>query len=83
MDVACVIEKVIKRLDKEGVRYALIGGFVMGLRGVQRATVDMDFILMLDDMSKADRIFLSCWSPLPGLHQKMGSGNVFEGSCVI
>ena len=58
MDFVSVIEKVIQRLDKEGVRYALIGGFAMGLRGVHRATVDLDFILMLDDLSTADRIFI-------------------------
>ncbi|NDV62974.1 nucleotidyl transferase AbiEii/AbiGii toxin family protein [Puniceicoccales bacterium CK1056] len=57
MDFISVVERVIQRLDKEGVRYALIGGFAMGLRGVQRATVDLDFILMLDDLSTADQIF--------------------------
>ena len=29
----------------------------MALRGVQRATVDLDFILMLQDLDKADAIF--------------------------
>ena len=57
MDFISVIETVIRQLDKEGVRYALIGGFAMGLRGIQRATVDLDFILMLDDLKKADKIF--------------------------
>ena len=28
----------------------------MALRGVQRATMDLDFILMLEDMEKADAI---------------------------
>lgn len=43
-------------MDADGVRYALIGGFAMALRGVQRATIDVDFILMLEDLDKADRI---------------------------
>lgn len=45
-------------MDAEKVRYALIGGFAMALRGVQRATVDLDFIVMLDDLEKADSILL-------------------------
>ncbi|WP_328985577.1 nucleotidyl transferase AbiEii/AbiGii toxin family protein [Thiorhodovibrio winogradskyi] len=43
-------------LDRAGVRYALIGGFAMAMRGVQRATVDLDFILMLEDLDCAHRI---------------------------
>ena len=57
MDFISVMETVIQRLDAAGVRYALIGGFAMALRGVQRATLDLDFILMLEDREYADRIF--------------------------
>lgn len=51
-----VIREVVGALESSGVRYATIGGFAMTLRGVQRATVDLDFILMLDDLAKADTI---------------------------
>lgn len=57
MNFLKVIEIVTTRLDQAGVRYALIGGFAMALRGVQRATIDLDFILMLEDLGKADAIF--------------------------
>lgn len=57
MNFQRVIEKVTTRLDEGGIRYALIGGFAMALRGVQRATIDLDFILMLDDLKTADTIF--------------------------
>ncbi len=43
-------------MEAQGIRYALIGGFAMALRGVQRATMDMDFILMMEDLDRADRI---------------------------
>jgi hypothetical protein len=59
MNFAWVIENVTSRLDAEGIHYALIGGFAMALRGVQRATIDMDFILMVEDLDKADHIFQS------------------------
>jgi hypothetical protein len=51
-----VVTQVVGALEQAGVRYATIGGFAMALRGVQRATVDLDFILMLEDLSKADTI---------------------------
>ncbi|MFP4069450.1 MAG: nucleotidyltransferase domain-containing protein, partial [Opitutales bacterium] len=57
MNFLAVIDQVTSRLDAADIRYALIGGFAMALRGVQRATVDLDFILMLDDLDRADAIF--------------------------
>ncbi|MFW5873999.1 MAG: nucleotidyltransferase domain-containing protein [Verrucomicrobiota bacterium] len=57
MNFLAVIDQVTSRLDAADIRYALIGGFAMALRGVQRATVDLDFILMLDDLNHADAIF--------------------------
>lgn len=57
MDFIQVIEEVTAKLDAANIRCALIGGFAMALHGVQRATADLDFILMLDDWGEADRIF--------------------------
>lgn len=71
MDFLKVIHDVCGALDASGVRYALIGGFAMALRGVQRSTVDMDFILMLEDMDKADAIFRE-----RGYERKFRSENV-------
>jgi hypothetical protein len=56
MNFTEVIATLSRRLDAKRIRYALIGGFAMGLRGVQRATMDLDFILMLDDLATADGI---------------------------
>jgi hypothetical protein len=56
MNFERVIKEVVGAFEAAGVNYALIGGFAMGLRGYQRATVDLDFILMLDDLAKADAI---------------------------
>ena len=57
MDFAQVVEDVISQLDEAAIPYALIGGFAMALRGIQRATIDLDFILMLQDLDRADKIF--------------------------
>ena len=56
MNFELVIRRVVGALESAGIHYALIGGFAMALRGVQRATMDLDFILMLEDMGKADQI---------------------------
>ena len=56
MDFRIVIQLVVGDLEAAGLHYALIGGFAMALHGVQRATMDLDFILLLEDMGKADAI---------------------------
>ena len=56
MNFELVIRRTVAGLDAAEVRYALIGGFAMALRGLQRATVDLDFILMLEDLEKADAV---------------------------
>lgn len=56
MDFFRVLPNLCQRLDEHSVRYALIGGFGMAMRGVQRATLDLDFILALEDLETADEI---------------------------
>ncbi len=56
MNFAKVITEVVGALEAARIRYATIGGFAMALRGVQRTTVDLDFILMLEDLARADEI---------------------------
>ncbi|MBL9201403.1 MAG: hypothetical protein JNL39_12910 [Opitutaceae bacterium] len=56
MNFSKVLAELGGRLDAAGVRYALIGGFAMALRGAPRATMDVDFLLMLDDLEKAHAI---------------------------
>jgi len=54
MDFHKVIANVFGRFETEDIRYALIGGFAMAMRGVQRATHDIDLLIMLDDLERAD-----------------------------
>jgi len=58
MNFANVIATLSRRLDAQQVHYALIGGFAMALRGVQRATMDLDFLLMFDDLKIAHAILI-------------------------
>lgn len=56
MDFLRVFHEVCAALDAACIRYALIGGFAMALRGVARATVDLDFLLLAADLERADHV---------------------------
>lgn len=56
MDLRRVLETLLQDFRSEGVDYALIGGFALGLWGVQRATVDLDFLVHRDSLPAVDRI---------------------------
>lgn len=40
------------------MKYALIGGMAMAMRGVQRATFDLDFLIMISDLEITQRILV-------------------------
>ncbi len=56
MDIKNVTLKIIKAFQETDVRYALIGGYALGLWGVGRATVDIDFLINRDDLDNVDVI---------------------------
>jgi len=56
MDFFRVLQQLSDSFRQADIHYALIGGFAMAMNGVQRATVDLDFILLLDDLKHADQI---------------------------
>jgi hypothetical protein len=56
MDFKKVLNLLIKDFDGANINYALIGGFAMGILGVVRATMDLDFIIDRNDLPKTDEI---------------------------
>jgi hypothetical protein len=56
MNFSRILPALGAAFDSHGIRYALIGGLAMAARGVQRSTLDADFILLLEDLDAADRI---------------------------
>ena len=59
MDFSGAFQDVIGRLQEEGVEVALIGGLALGVAGVARATMDMDFLVLRDDAPKLKRVMRS------------------------
>jgi hypothetical protein len=56
MDFKLVLEKLVAAFAEQNIRYALMGGFAMGLWGGSRSTVDVDFLILSDDMTKVNTI---------------------------
>lgn len=54
MDFGKVVA-VLRSLDREGVRYVLVGGVAVSLHGLGRATVDLDLFLA-PDLENVDRL---------------------------
>jgi len=52
MDFKLVIERLLTGFQEKDIRYALTGGFALGLWGGSRSTVDLDFLVHRDDMDK-------------------------------
>ena len=50
---------VVESLQREQVGFALIGGLALGVAGVARATMDIDFLVLRDDVLKVKRIMQS------------------------
>ncbi len=58
MDFKLVLEKLLTAFKEHNIRYALTGGFAMGLWGGSRSTVDLDFLVHKDDMNKVHEIMV-------------------------
>ena len=58
MEFKSVLSILLKRFEENNIDYGLIGGFALGLWGVGRTTVDIDFLVKRDDMKKTDGIML-------------------------
>jgi len=55
MDFLQVLQRLSDSFKQADIHYALIGGFALAMHGVQRSTVDLDFLLLLDDLDKANQ----------------------------
>jgi hypothetical protein len=69
MDFATTLPALVDRFDSQNLHYALIGGLAMALRGVQRATLDADFILLSDDLDACHAI-LETWGYQRDFHSE-------------
>ena len=59
MDFKHVLKKLLTAFKEQDIRYALMGGFAVGLWGGFRSTVDLDFLTHRDDMRSIHEILTS------------------------
>jgi hypothetical protein len=52
VDFARVLKRLLTAFERQQIRYAAIGGFAVGVLGVFRATMDLDFLVHRDDLAK-------------------------------
>lgn len=51
-----VLKKLLGAFKDKDIQYALMGGFALGLWGVHRATIDIDFLVDRNDLKQIDGI---------------------------
>ena len=56
MDFQLVTSTVLKEFNDNDIAYAVIGGFALGFWNVTRSTIDIDFLILTDDLPKAESI---------------------------
>ena len=59
MDFKQTLMLIINELNTSQIDYGLIGGFAMGLFGIDRATTDLDFLINVKDIDKIKHILLT------------------------
>ena len=56
MDFEIVLKSIIRDFINNGIRYALIGGYALGILGISRNTFDLDFLVDKRDKNKIKNI---------------------------
>ena len=56
MDFERVLRDLTSDFNEDNVPYAMIGGFALGVLGIQRATMDLDFLVARDALPLVDEI---------------------------
>ena len=56
MDFQLVFRELLEKFKQQHIRFALIGGFALHAAGFTRATKDIDFVIMAEDMVKINNI---------------------------
>ncbi len=59
MNFAAVFRLLLERFEKEGIQFALIGGFALHAAGYMRTTQDIDFLVADEDVGKIKTILLT------------------------
>jgi hypothetical protein len=73
VDFERVLRALLAGFDREHIRYAAIGGFALGILGVPRTTMDLDFLVHRDDLGKLHELLTTL-----GYHRLVQTENVSQ-----
>lgn len=73
MDFEQVLKALLQGFDRFHLRYAVCGGFALGVLGVPRATADLDFLIHRDDLESLHR-----WLTSLGYGRKAQTQNISQ-----
>lgn len=77
MNFEAVLKLLIENFEREGIRFALIGGLALHSAGYARATKDIDFLIPKEDVARVKKIMTSSGYSL--IHESEDASN-YEGS---
>lgn len=81
MNFKKTLELLLNDFSKNDIRYGLIGGFALGLWGINRTTIDLDFLIHRDDIDKVDKIMklyeYECFYRTENVSQYISSIKIF------
>lgn len=76
MDFLEELRRLVERLDKEGIQYALCGGLAMAVYALPRATLDIDIMIEGDSLQKTKRAVDVLGFSLSGMPMEFQGGKV-------
>jgi len=56
MSLYSEFQQIIDALDSEGIQYALCGGLAMSVYDLPRATLDIDLLVLVEELGKAETV---------------------------
>ena len=66
---------IVESLNREGIDYAVCGGWAMAIHGRLRATVDIDILIRADDLDAAMKVARERGFDIEGLPLNFDGGN--------
>lgn len=81
MNLQDVAARVVKGFNARKVRFGLIGGFAVGLFGVPRGTLDLDFLVCQEDLAAVDDIMSDLGYRLTHRSENVSHFQSPEGCC--
>jgi len=76
LDLVDELQRLVSVLDEHKVEYALCGGMALGVHGLARTTIDIDFLISPESLAKVLTIAQSLGYNIRGMDMSFAQGSV-------